>query len=522
MAICSRFGLVLTLCIATAMVGIIGFTMIPEPMDVNADGAHTLGLRVPMPPLIRAVNWAGEFSAPHKLIRWVLPLDLESVKARAKALTGGLEDFGELVDMEAFRAFLAIIDERAHFVGRAQWWWKAPSMLASNLRITQIIRDHPEVLNQTIKQPIIIAGYVRSGSTWLQHIVAKTYGQSVRYVRFWESLSGGIELDPKQPGTMRKLGEGAMSAMRLFPSIFAMHEVNDVDQPEEELGWTELTSKSFLSVFEIESSYFDHLAVQPSSAHLRYRMLKVLMQIKQWEEGPQQWVLKSPEHLNGVHELAEAFPDARTVTIHRDEVTVYKSLLLLFHTTRSMTLPDVSVEQTKLAADVQICSQRRGLAAVPSLEMKSLALNFHDVIGQPIDTLKQFAAFTGLEWNATIEARAEAAVEAAALRKKRMGGKIVYQIYAFGLTETNIRERLEKCERYGSYEALSTTAAMATHTERKPFYVVVPATMSNEPNETFGNHIKINGNLTPHREHNWTFCHEPVDSLDASGLVAFM
>merc|ERR1712226_458634 len=67
-------------------------------------------------------------------------------------------------------------------------------------------------------------------------------------------------------------------------------------------------------------------------------------------------------------------------------------------------------------------------------------------IAQPVETLRQFASFAGLEWNAAIETRAEAAVEAAALRKKSMGGKVVYQLGAFGLTEAGIQERLDNCE----------------------------------------------------------------------------
>merc|ERR1712139_341932 len=111
--------------------------------------------------------------------------------------------------------------------------------------------------------------------------------------------------------------------------------------------------RSFLGTFQNDSPHFDFLAVDPSSAKLRYRLLKLMMQIKQWQEGPQRWLLKSPEHLTGVHQLAEAFPDAKVVTIHRNEVSVYKSLLILLHTARSMSFPDLNIEHTKLAADVQ-------------------------------------------------------------------------------------------------------------------------------------------------------------------------
>jgi hypothetical protein len=200
------------------------------------------------------------------------------------------------------------------------------------------------------------------------------------------------------------------------------------------------------------------LVVEPSSAHLRYRLLKVMMQIKQWQEGPQRWVLKSPEHLTGVNELAEAFPDAKVVTIHRDNVSVYKSLLLLYQTARAMatspyaTSADMHIEQTKAATDVQVCAQQRGLDAMPTSGLDYLSLQHHDVIGKPVETLKQVAEFASLEWNPTIQSQVEAAVWAGNLKKKKLGGKITYQIEAFGLTEDKIRDRLKNCRRYESYE----------------------------------------------------------------------
>jgi len=158
-----------------------------------------------------------------------------------------------------------------------------------------------------------------------------------------------------------------------------------------------------------------------------------------------------------VHELTETFPDAKVVTIHRDEVSVYKSLLMLFHTTRSITFSDVDVEKTKSATDLQVCGQRRGLAAVPNLGLNSLALNFHDVIQKPIETLEKVVEFAGLEWNATSRARTEAAVQVAAARKKSMGGKITYDIKAFGLTDESIRERLVACDQQEKHYKTSTS-----------------------------------------------------------------
>jgi len=425
------------------------WSMTPESMDVNENGAYTLGLRVPQPPLFRLLSTI----KPSNVVRWLLPLDAESLKSRAEAMTGGLKDYGDFLDMDAFMMAVADVDNRGHLWGRMNYWTRAPMVLAIHLRLTQTLREHPEIRQQKIDRPIIVAGYVRSGTTWLQHLLAETYGDKLRYTPFWESLGGGI--DVLGPGFMKKMAGICMWTMRQYPSIFAMHEVNDINQPEEELGWSWLTGRGMMSTFENDIPELDKLIVDPSSAKIRYGMIKAIMQVKQWEEGPRRWLLKSPEHLLGVQELAEAFPDAKVITIHRDEVSVFKSLLMLQHMTRSMSIPDESksTDREVDAATLQLCAQQRGLLAdMPSANVESKALQFRDVIGQPIHTLKEVVAFADLPWNAAREATAQAAVAAQSLRKKKMGGKITYDMEAFGLTEDKIRERLSRCDRYEALE----------------------------------------------------------------------
>jgi len=183
-----------------------------------------------------------------------------------------------------------------------------------------------------------------------------------------------------------------------------------------------------------------------------------------------------------------------------------KSLLMLFHTTRSMSFAQVDAEQTKLSADVQLCSQRLGLNAVPALNLESLPLGFHDVVGNPIATVKKLAAFAGLDWNATIEAKAEAAVQAAAQRKKEMGGKIVYQMDAFGLTEEDIAERLQNCGRYGIHEPSFAAEIAAKKLLTKP--------MCKREFDGTG----VLHNLTDSARHNQTYCHGKCAN-NASSLV---
>lgn len=191
-----------------------------------------------------------------------------------------------------------------------------------------------------------------------------------------------------------------------------------------------------------------------TSASVRYRFLKTMMQLKQWEEGhAQRWLLKSPEHLHGLPELFETFPDARLVTIDRDVVPVYKSLLLLIHTTRSMNWPELDPEMTKFATDLNICSERQGLASVPSLGIEALSLHFDNVTTDAHGVVAQVATFAGLPWDEARKGRVAEAIAAARERKRQMGGKIHNKLFEeVGLSDAGIRERLSRCGRLRDYE----------------------------------------------------------------------
>lgn len=442
--------------------------MTPEPLEVDDDGTYVIGMKTRMPKMIHYMN-----ALPLRVGRWLLPFDLENWKADAKKRTGGLQDFGDL-DWKMLDKIMEPCNKACHVIGRIGMREWVTNILVVHLRVSQILRDHPEVHGEVIDQPIVIAGYARSSSTFLLHILAQTYGDSVRYPHFWESI-GGLEADASRPGSVLKEAERAMMNMRMFPSLAAMHEVNSVWQPEEDIGWMMFSLNGWYLTFASNEPWMQFAVYERSRAKLRYSFLKLFLKIKQWQDGrPRRWILKSPEHLHNVQELTAAFPDAKVVTLHRDEVPTYKSLFLLYHTAWAMAFETMSarhVRLLKVAVDVTQCRQQAGLREAAALGANvSLALSFKDVTGEPLEAVARVAAFTGLPWNATVRSEAERAVEASRAKKTQMG-KVRYALEEFGVTDAGIKDGLAHCERFQDYEiwaAVEKTLNLCPATDRSP------------------------------------------------------
>ena len=111
------------------------------------------------------------------------------------------------------------------------------------------------------------------------------------------------------------------------PFVAAMHPM-EPDHVHEE---NELMAPDF-SNYNLEwvaraPGWRDHYLAHDQTPHYEFlgRCLKAL----QWLRGPQRWVLKSPQHLEQLAPLMNAFPDARVVVTHRDPVSVMASMMTM-------------------------------------------------------------------------------------------------------------------------------------------------------------------------------------------------
>jgi hypothetical protein len=255
----------------------------------------------------------------------------DAVIAAARGRTG-LSDFGDDGFRARLRVWLAAADEDAELgpLGRATVFGNAVRLLANRLRLEDLVKRHPGILDVRIDRPIIIAGLPRSGTTHLVNLISADTRLSS--LPFWESLEpfpapddvpGAGGLDPR----LARCRQSYERSDRLLPHLRAMHHMTP-EHVHEEIELMELDFATYnLEWYAHVPRWRDfYLAcdLRPSYAYLR-RCLQALT----WLRGPSRWVLKSPQHMEQLVPLVETFPDATVVLTHRDPVHVIQSAITM-------------------------------------------------------------------------------------------------------------------------------------------------------------------------------------------------
>jgi hypothetical protein len=280
--------------------------------------------RIPL--LLTAFNAVGEWPT-----RALVSLDSGSVLAAARKRTG-LGNFGDERFLEPLEVLLNALRTEAPLsaFGRLVARHFIVQLLESRLRMEELYRLHPEIEDEKIERPIIVAGLPRTGTTHLFNLMSQD--ASLRWIPYWESIEPFPDPSdkPGRDGRDPRIARGAKTLQfleKIMPLFIAMHEFT-VEGPHEEL---QLLAMDFSSVL-FESSW--HI---PSYADWykrtdrtdSYAYLKRCLKALQFLRPKERWLLKTPEHLINLQALVTEFPDATFVQTHRDPVRITASLAIM-------------------------------------------------------------------------------------------------------------------------------------------------------------------------------------------------
>jgi hypothetical protein len=260
-------------------------------------------------------------------------LRAETMLALAREITG-LHDVGDMRWYEPASRWLdAVIAEAplsAEGTVSLQQSMLVP--ITTRLRIADLVRRHPEILDEDVSDPVIVVGMPRTGTTKLQRALASD--PEVQSLPLWRLLNP-VPLDGEGPGenhARMAMAEGMSGQLREhFPDFFAGHPITALE-PEEEAFAVEFDTQLSVGRAQVPS-YLDWWMARPHSerAHM-YDYLRTLLQVVQWQDGcpDRPFVLKSPMHLGELPCLAAAFPHATVVNTHREiETTVASSCRII-------------------------------------------------------------------------------------------------------------------------------------------------------------------------------------------------
>ncbi|MCH2108213.1 MAG: sulfotransferase [Polyangiaceae bacterium] len=262
----------------------------------------------------------------------LISLDISVVQRLAERKTG-LNDWGDSTYLMRLKRMTEAAAERkkmtltGRFAYRVFLHWHA----CNRLRQVELLKQHPEIMDEPFADPIFIVGGYRTGTTHLHNLLCED--RQFRQPTTWE-LSFPIS-------RQRNVAQDRRRRRRLAKGIFALNQfimpdqadVHDVvvDGPEE---CHFLLENSALSMTEYISflgySYADWLLEQDLQS--AYDDLRRQYQILAWQDrqlepqsSPRPWVLKCPLHIWYLPELLKSFPDARILWTHRSMTSTLPS-----------------------------------------------------------------------------------------------------------------------------------------------------------------------------------------------------
>lgn len=371
-------------------------------------------------------------------------LDVQGVLERAVAMAGGLDDFGEDT---GFRERLGVIlqalqeDEGLTRGGRLTIVQHAIRVMANRLRIEDVVKRHPEILDIRIDRPIIIAGLPRSGTTHLVNWLARD--DRLRSLTLWESEEPVPSGPPPAPGQHDPRMERSAAFWTHFesmlPHMAAMHgmEASSIHE-DNELLFMDMNSYNWEFQTRLPR-WIDHYLAHDRTGSYHYE--KKVLQVLTWFRGPNRWILKSPQHMENLAPLKAVFPDATLVITHRDPVAVLRSLTtMLGYSDRIRRDP---VDPPGLARHwidrierlLRACIEQRGVWD----GSQSMDVLFHEYMADQEGVMRRVYAMAGLDLTPKVEA---ALLGYLAENPRNKHGRVMYDLEGvFGVDVAALRER---------------------------------------------------------------------------------
>eukprot|EP00811_Abedinium_folium_P033637 NODE_6586_length_1657_cov_17.934641.p1 GENE.NODE_6586_length_1657_cov_17.934641~~NODE_6586_length_1657_cov_17.934641.p1 ORF type:complete len:443 (+),score=62.68 NODE_6586_length_1657_cov_17.934641:67-1395(+) len=376
----------------------------------------------------------------------LVPTDLETLK-KAAIEEVGADDFGDHMDWTWVPRWINV--DRT-FSGRLLFHQQITNLLVTHLQLTRLLKVHPEIVDEPIDRPIVITGSLRSGSTFMQSVLAYTHAheKSFRFLKWWETCTRPAEEDAakRRADAMQTWSAITWAA----PGWSLVHEVQNVDQPEEEIVWTRLVLPSLLAAIETHDTFFHDAAHTKERARNRFKLLRRLLQVHQWREGRRyRWLLKSPEHLRNLDELGQEFPDVKLIVNFREPISTLKSHFVLVNEASALAGAPKAPSSYPIYVFCKNWLVLMALNQTTEFPFQQswpvphrLDMDFQYMISNQLKAIELVSKFADLPWDAAAQAAAEKAI---AKHKVQRPTKYFYNLTEYGVDEAELPNLVKQC-----------------------------------------------------------------------------
>ena len=365
-------------------------------------------------------------------------LDSKQIIDAAKNHTN-LEYFGNPLFLEGFECLIQSINEEADLndIGIEAQQHRLIGILANLLRIEDACIQHPEILNEKIKSPVVIVGLPRTGSTMTHRLLASDPRHTA--MLWWEGRYPAMLPNEVRghPDERMEMGKAEVEAvMQASPEALTIHPW-DYKGADEEILLLEHTFFSTVPESFMRLPTYSKWVESQDHIHA-YAQLKKMLQYLQWQNpgrDKRRWVLKSPHHLGFIDKLLKIFPDSKVIQTHRDPLKTVPSFCsmcsnLFEPLTNSYDKNEIGRHWAhKLAKVLNHCMQ------VSNLNKENfLNLEFNKMIQDPILEMEEVYNFIDEDFND----QAENAMNAWKEENQHEMGAHQYSLEEFGLESSFI------------------------------------------------------------------------------------
>ncbi|MFT5201973.1 MAG: hypothetical protein ACI9C1_001355 [Candidatus Aldehydirespiratoraceae bacterium] len=391
----------------------------------------------PRPPWVTKLNLIGENrGSPANFIA----LDEASVLEAAQDATG-LSDFGGDEWREPFGLLVSDLDEVAELTlaGRIMARSELIRSLMVRLEMAEVERQHPEILEQLVEQPIFITGMGRTGTSILFELLAED--PALRAPMAWELRYPSPPPQRATRDTDPRIAKAAADTgmwTEITPEFLAIHETHPDGPDEDSSGQIhEFASPVWTATHRVPNY---EAWLQGSGMTQAFRFHRRLLQHLQWRD-PGQWILKAPAHLSCLPSLFAEYPDARVIHTHRDPLKVLAStanMLATLRWQRSDRVDHEEIAQTigfgyPVLLDMVI--EQRDSGEVPG--DRFVDVRFADLMADHLATIRTLYGKLGLELSEEAASRMAHYIES---RPKGRHGVASYRFEHMGIDLESTRE----------------------------------------------------------------------------------
>lgn len=245
-------------------------------------------------------------------------LDADALLEEAADATG-LDDFGPSTYREGLDVLIAAAEAEARLSdpGRDQLAAMIRSRLENRLALYDWHRRHPEIGAERVDAPVVVVGLWRTGTTILSYLLAQD--PDSRALRRWEAAipCPPPGLDPAADAARVARLERQIARQHASMPELAAINLQEADGPTECVLTLshEFKGQLYDCSLHIPSYYDWNRRTDQRSA---YEHHLATLQLLQWKQPGDRWMLKAPSHTLSLDALVAVYPDARLVVSHRD------------------------------------------------------------------------------------------------------------------------------------------------------------------------------------------------------------